>query len=568
MKLTKRGYMVCLIAAILSFQVGISHALLTDEKNGKWNLIGKIKPEATFRIADAPPNNPIPIKTGDLITQRNLLMMEFKHDLGNIWKDIELGYYCQGRAYYDSAWDYSIDALSNDELRQEYGYDNRDQIDKLKMDADVFMAYGDLTYGPLFTRFGRQVMAWGEMSTIRILDGTNPMDTSSLSVDLMERLVPVWLIRGNLAFDYVGPFESLSVEGYYINGQIDNTNGEEMIDGSPVHPPISGSPTGGSEVDIMAQFMASIAQVPDDLEDDRYGLKLGLMMGGLEFNFAYYRRYSSIPVAWIDVDGFRPGPIDAASLSPESFGEVFQGLNVVLGIDTVDVYGTSFNYHWNFIDTVVRGEAAISKGVPMMTPGGLDGVITAFEEAGNIQITGMGDMTIEELAGMFIRDLNEMGPLPFSLPGQTEKYDVWKFGIGFDKFMKVPFFNKEDFMFTLEYVGSKIMNFENNAIMKPWKAPWDDDQDVSFDTVWETEYSNTFVFITNTYYFNGNMNPQCVMMYEVEPKALTLMPSVSYTMGNIQYKVSLFITESGSYEGTMGMLDDRDEMTFSVTYDF
>jgi len=140
--------------------------------------------------------------------------------------------------------------------------------------------------------------------------------------------------------------------------------------------------------------------------------------------------------------------------------------------------------------------------------------------------------------------------------------------MGFDKWLKIPFLNSEDFMFTFEYVGTKTVDWEDRTIMQAWTEPWDDDQDGNYDAVWEEEYSNTFILITNTYYLHGNLTPQLVAMYEVEPIAIVLIPSLRYQWRDFQFDLSYFYTESYEYKGTLGMLDSRDEITISFTYNF
>ncbi len=566
----KPGYIVLVTLISICLYAGVSDALIDDKKHGKYKLIGKFKPQATFRTEDAPDNNPIPIEAGDMTSQRNLLMVEFKHDLGDIYNTLSMEYYLHVRGFYDSAWDYGSDALSDDDVRDAYLFDNRDQIENLQSDIDLFMAYFDLTWGSFFMRAGRQVMAWGEMSTIRILDGTNPMDTSSLAVDILERLIPLDMVRANLAFDFVGPFDSLSIEGYYVPGKIDSTYEKELIDGSPVHPTVGRDLKSDlddtSEILNMTKFKQIITQVDSDIDSDRYGIKLGLMLGSLEINFAYYRMYSDIPVASVNVDSLSDNiqidmqNLDFTNLMDSVLGD--EKLEVVLEREDVNVYGSSFNYHWDLIDTVIRGEVAIYKDQPKMTPGDINGLIKAF--APKIDMEGLG--TIDELIES-IGGIEGFGALPFTAD-EIATYDIWKYGIGFDKWLKIPFLNSEDFMFTFEYVGTKTVDWEDRTIMQAWTEPWDDDRDGNYDVVWEEEYSNTFVFITNTYYMHGNLTPQLVAMYEVEPIAIVLIPSLRYQWRDFQFDLSYFYTESYEYKGTLGMLDLRDEITISFTYNF
>jgi hypothetical protein len=157
--------------------------------------------------------------------------------------------------------------------------------------------------------------------------------------------------------------------------------------------------------------------------------------------------------------------------------------------------------------------------------------------------------------------------LPFTA-GEIPKYDVVKYGIGLDKWVKVSAISKEDILLTFEYVGSKTLDYKRHAIIQPWYAPWDDDHDGQYDTVWEPEYSNTFILIGRTNYLNGNLVPQMVSMYEVEPQALVLLPSVKYSWKKLDFELSYFFTVANGYEGTLGMLQDRDEVSFSITYNF
>lgn len=558
-----------LTLAVLLFHGRPSSALFMDKKHGRWNLIGKLKLEATFRTVDTPDNNPIPIEAGDLVTQRNLLFLEFRHDLGEVTNWLDLSYLLQGRFFYDGAWDYGPDVLTDDETRRYYLFDNRDQINDLKWDADLFQGYLNATSGPFFLRVGRQILSWGEMSTFRVLDGINPSDNSSLAVDLLERLIPLFMVRTNLAFDYVGPFSSISLGGYYIPGKVDNTNGEEIIDGSPIIPPVGRCTVEDIEdcsdpLDL-CKLQQNVTQVEDDFDADRYGVKLGVMFGGLDLSLAYYRAYSSRPVPFIDMDSFQPIYLTWGDVLGIDFcdpiGSLLQGqkLNVLLKIDKVDVYGGSFNYDWMLIDTVIRGEVAFHKNVPKMTPGNVRDMIAGM--GGKVHLPPPFDfVTVGDILANFSLGDLEDEVLPFS-SGQISTFDVLKYGIGFDKWMKVPPLSRQDFMFILEYVGSKILGYKENTILIPWTGP-------DGVTLYEPEYSNTIVFITSTSYLSGNLEPRLVVMYEFEPKALALIPSLKYTWGNLDFGVSYFHTISDSYVGNLGMLESRNEVSLKFTFNF
>ena len=562
MKRGKHVALICLACFFTLCRPSPSTALFSGDFHGQWNLIGKIKAEATVRTSTTPDNNPIPIEAWDMTSQRNLLFLEFRHDLGDVTKWLEISYYLQGRAFYDGVWDYGPSIFSSDAERKKYLLDNRDQINDLKWDADLFIGYLDVTSGPFFMRVGRQVMSWGEMSTLRVMDAINPTDNSSLSVDLLERLVPLFMVRTNLAFDNVGPFDSVSIQGYFVPGDIDNTSGEDIMDGSPMLPPIGRDRPG----DFLSTLKLVSDVVEDDLTSNRYGAKLGLMVKGFDLSFAYFRTYSDQPVPNLDISAFNPVYLTPAYLRTFPISNLgllsaldwvlgHQKLKVLLDIEPVDIYGGSFNYYVGLIDTVVRGEVALYKNVPKMTAGS----VTTLAEglAQKIIIPGCGSLA--PVIPLLPPSLTSM-VLPFST-GNIATFDVLKYGLGFDKWMKVPPLNRDDFLFILEYVGSWTTDYRKNTILKPWYEPND-------DVIYEKEFSNTFVLITNTNYLNGNLTPQLVAMFELEPKALSLIPSVRYEWRNVQFEGSYMFTISDNYNGNLGMLETRNEVSLSVTYNF
>lgn len=553
------------------FLPDVCDALLSDKKHGTWSLIGKVKAQATFRTVDAPDNNPVPIKAGDLINQRNLLLIEFKHNLGRILPKPDIDYYLQMRAYYDSVWDIGPDIFSDNDTRREYLFDNRDQIDHLKKDIDLFLGYMDITYGPFFTRFGRQIISWGEMSTKRILDGANPLDTTaSLAVDLLERMVPLFMVRSNLTFDNVGPFSSIGVEGYFVPGCIENKNGEDMIDGSAVFPPIGRN----TQADLdnpfsMSSLMQIVEQVPDDIDSDRFGVKLNMMISGLDLNFAYYRTFSDMPVPFLDIDAFQPihltwphigGIIGTLINDPRNFWNAFLGdqkLKVLLTYENVDVYGGSFNYYWDLIDTVIRGEMALYKNVPKITPGSIGDLVTGLGK--KVYLPG-DKLTLGNLiSGIDFNDFFGDMTLPFT-SGSISTFDVLKYGIAIDKNIVTPLNRKKEFMVMVEYVGSKILGYEKDAIIYPWQGP-------NGETLYEPEYTHDFIVIARTDYLKGQVTPQLTLFYEVVPRALVLIPSVTVTKGPWRFECTYMHTIANSYEQE-GFLATRNEAFIALSYNF
>jgi len=383
-------------------------------------------------------------------------------------------------------------------------------------------------------------------------------------VDLLERRIPLFMVRSNLAFESVGPFSSIALEGYYIPGCIENRNGETIIDGSPILPPVGRNTVEDLEDPLsIASLMQITEQVEDDFNEDRFGVRLGMMIKGLDLNFCYSRMYSSIPVPFIDIDGFDPihlswGDILGIDID-DPFGSILgdQKLDVILKLDKVDVFGGFFNYYWGLIDTVIRGEFGFFKNVPKMTPGSVRDMI---EGLGSKVFLPVGRVSLADiLANVSLGEIeNEI--LPFT-SGSLTTFDVLRYGIGLDKFMKIPALSREDFILILEYVGSKTLGYKENAILIPWEGP-------NGEVLYEPEYSNTLVFIGSTNYFNGNLTPRLVLMYEFEPSAFVISPRLTYDWRTLQFGIAYFHTFSDNYLGNLGMLESRNELSFNFTWNF
>ena len=117
-------------------------------------------------------------------------------------------------------------ATQRHRLRQVASYRNR-----------LFQVYGDLEWGPIFMRVGRQNLVWGETDVFRLLDNINPLDDSfgGFFIDLDERRVPLNMVRASAFLGTIGPLDQAFLEGYVA---VDNT--VAFIPGTP-----SGSPWAG-----------------------------------------------------------------------------------------------------------------------------------------------------------------------------------------------------------------------------------------------------------------------------------------------------------------------------------
>ncbi len=458
-------------------------------KSGKFRMQGKIQVMGVMRTSDSADTTPVPIESGDLIQQRNTLMLEIRHNLGEV-KGIELGYYLLPRVYYDGIWDYGPDVFSDENLRRdEYGLTNTEQISDEKWDAEIFHGYLDINRDSSYMRLGRQVFQWGEMTTLRILDACIPTDNQSIAVDLEERLYPLWLARvGHSMFD-LGPFSTASIEGYYVPGAIEDDYGEETIMGSYIMPPIgrnNPSPPGG--------------YVKNETDDDRYGVRLGFTLGELGIYLAHFNKYYDSP-------------------SPVLYQDDY---HVEMVIDTIDVYGGSFNYYTPMLDIVIRGEYGL------------------FLDEGRTVAHSLSHAT----------SLDELST-----------FDIHRYGVAIDKNIPLRWLNPyKDIRTTLEYIGSTIKDHDDQMTY-PWLDP------DTGERVYVDENANQLVLVLNTEYANESLVPTLVFIYDIGPKTFLVVPKIEYKINYFTVSASYRHVESDTYQN-MGFLQNDNEFSLKLTYFF
>ena len=506
-----------LTGGLLLCQAAPCRAIYANKSN-TFLIQGKFNTRATWRTADTPETNMIPIRAGDLVQHRSTLMIDLKHHLGEIIPVTTVSYYLQGRGFYDGVWDYGPSAFSDDRTRWLYGLSNREEIDEEKWDVELFQGYLDLNWGGFSLRIGKQALSWGEMSVLRIFDGSNPLDNQSVGVDLEERILPLGMAKLVFATYDLGFLESASFEGYYVPA-FENYNGEKIIAGSAIMPPIGRYSPANPFPPLPAENV--------EIREPRYGIRIGGIFRELQMNLGYYRKYG---------DSANP----RLRTSPQYLG--LPSLNVVnmpdaveMVTDVVDVFGGTFNYYWMDLDIVVRGEFGFFKDEPMKVEG-----------------------------------VNNPVPDPPPAPGQPPnfhngmipQFDVMRYGLGFDKNVRISFLNSnKDFTLKFEYVGAVILHFDEKIL---WG--WDDPD--TGETLYKDKYSNQLVFIASNDWFRGNVEMNFTLIYDIEVAALMLMPKVTLSRhGNAEFSVGYRYTHAATYKG-MGYLQDANEVQVGFSYFF
>ena len=210
---------------------------------------------------------------GNIIQNRYFLEMKWNHDLLDWWSDVlpqsvtTFKYNLTYRGEYEGIYDFGPSAYKNNlESRQELEEALRQsptfqpaQLESIQFSLSrqrqrlrnvasyrnrLFQAFVDWEQGPVFLRFGRQNLVWGETDVFRLLDNINPIDNGfgGFFIDLDERRVPLNMLRGSVSLGTLGPLDQAFFEGY---AAMDNTVAfiPGAPRGSPWAPPL-GPPTG------------------------------------------------------------------------------------------------------------------------------------------------------------------------------------------------------------------------------------------------------------------------------------------------------------------------------------
>ncbi len=261
------------------FSVGVTAVLLSattvwgfffDDRR-EIGLSGFAYTRAVIATQDGLGNQQTTYEAGNLVSHRNFLTLEWRHNINRIVREIPtigplfqfldwdaFDYYLNLRVEYDAALAYGPNKMKRmmggtrlfapylDDRNTATPFDglyytpfprapwpagraaadypgdaqalsNRRWHRKLrKPNTRLFEWYFNITKGPLFIRIGRQNLSWGETDAFRLLDQINPLDNSfgGFLTALDERRVPLNMLRAQWSFGTVGPIQDLTLEGF------------------------------------------------------------------------------------------------------------------------------------------------------------------------------------------------------------------------------------------------------------------------------------------------------------------------------------------------------------------
>ena len=523
----------------------------------------KAEARVTFRLQDAEKNGysyPRDVKVGDLVQWRNLALIEINHDLRTLTKDLGIlcpleklkirsKYHIVGRFMYEALYDVGSDGF------KAVSDNDKENIDDFKQAYDMWEFYFDFSRGPWFLRIGRQILAWGETDIFRLLDGINPLDNTfgGPFEDLDDRRIPLWMLRGSYNLGSLGPFYSLSIEGFWVPGTWDSKVAPWAPFGTPYMAP-------DPEVSVYNRLFVN--PPAKETSNSRWGGRLQWVFGtDMNCSVAHYKSFMDLGTPYFVLA--EPVPEGSPLLD-------FSALQINVEYPPVQVTGGSMTYWESMTNIVFRGEIAQFWDEPLV------------EVSKNMRplladYIPLPPLALDALAVHAGEDARSFGffGIPLSpKSGNIAKRDVLRWMLGFDKQIWMRKLNKESMFFTsFQYFGQWIQNYQDDTVL-PCAIP---DRFVpgtvnsltgepvpnylDFPKIGRTEHIFTALITTN--YRKGCLIPQMAAAYDLSGVWL-LLPSIEFIREPFRFGIQ-YAGIVGNYT-SYGLFRDRDQVSFTIGY--
>jgi hypothetical protein len=516
-----------------------SWAVYIDD-NKTLQFIAKAQARASIRLNDAEGFTFPDVRTGDLVQQRNLILLEVNHDLSVLKHSVDILYPLKalkidakyrlvGRFMYEGVYDYGPQMFQDVKER------DKENITKFSQQYDLWEFYFDFSRGPWFLRIGKQNLAWGETDMFRLLDYINPLDNTfgGSFEDLDDRRIPLWMLRGNYDLGRLGPIASLMVEGFWVPGGLDARV-------APIAP--LGTPYAGPLPVEFESFLR--VYTPDKtLSNSRWGVKLqGLVGTSLNLSVAHYKTFLDTPAARFVVTEDVPLLLD------------LDVLNFELSYPSVQITGGSMSYWEPNTDSIIRAEVALFWDEPVVIPE--ENFATFFGPVIPLP-PGVIDL-VSEIVGVDLGALGVTGIPVNPQSGVITKKNIFRYMIGLDKQVWLRALNRRStFTLSFQYFGQWIPDYDDRLVQAIPLYPSLTD----YPKVYELE--QLFTGLVTTTYLNGTLFPQLALGYDVRG-AFLVLAAVNYVWDPFRFGIQYAGIE-GNFTN-FGIFRDRDQVSFLITY--
>jgi len=432
--------------------------------------------------------------------------------------------------------------------------DVKDGRSELRDDAvhrsRLFQAYLEADFGSnLWLRFGRQIVAWGETDSFRLLDNINPIDNSfgGFLVPLDERRVPLDMLRAQYRIGDLGPLHEMFLEAYAsIDDKVGYAPG--VPKGSPWALPNSGEPSPLSQTIIESPAR--------NFEDMRGGGRVVFNAMDATFSLSHYYTYLDRPAVQVLMNpegGFPTRTFDDGYstryvLTPERTQISGASTTFPVPMDLARMIRLSGQ-------PIVRSEIAYFVDEPRYRQSEIDPFVVYRSPGTRTEGNRRTGDSINFVLGLdfnqFIRPLNSRQSFFISTQffykhlidaADREPIPFGRFKVTDGEVLPIPQYFTQ---------GQGLGEF------------------YATEPVFVKEPTDQFLqtLLVTTSYMSGKVNPQLTMFYDWGG-AFVFQPGVTFLNDPFRFTVDYTLIEASTLKGGSGvsLLRDRDNVQFRIEY--
>jgi hypothetical protein len=572
------------LAAIIVFSIAKTATAIYLDENQSISLRTRVYTQGAIRTEGSYDDTTPSVKVGQLIQHRNFFNPELDAKLSSYttWMRDQRGllrviapdsldFRLAAWGFYDGIYDYGTqqfdqqrhktrtiftqatsleDVLTGNDDRQNpteiYGHQRRVN--------ELYLSY---TKGPLFIRFGRQAISWGESDTIALLDANNPFDLTlgipGVFEDLDEARIPLWTLRTSYAlFDTLGPLSSGFVEAYWVPGDIDNNTATvplaTLSPYSPPRPDPAANP--GLQLLIGNGSFVLVDHIPShSMGNSRWGVRTETVVAREYTVSAWiYTTFPNIPVPRI------VGQTYAYAGAPTTF-------MVETVHQLVPVIGLSNAFFFAPLNGILRMEAEYFNHEPAFIPD----KNLLVSELGAGKLTKIGYCT-DPKTGKQVPCSRVPGALPQG--GTVPHADFLRWELGYDRFFFFrPFNPTNSFSWVTAFVGSYNLDetsqkdFRQDGQQKPG----------TYSGIVTTgdfvQLPKVDMFVQShitTDYLHGRLTPGVTGIFNALG-TFVVATQLTYRWSDSMIFDAYYTTIGGAFSGS-GFFRDRDQVALRATY--
>jgi hypothetical protein len=442
----------------------------------------------------------------------------------------------------------------------------------------LFQAFIEADAGPLWFRFGRQILAWGETDAFRLMDNINPLDNSfgGFLIPLDERRVPLDMLRASYQLPEIPyiPFFDAYLEGF---AAIDNA-----VSINPGIP--NGSPWQLPNFLPSAALKTTKEIPPANFTHTRGGVQFKFStplwpLDDAQIGLAQYWTYLDTPA----VQTFVQGDPNTGRFFPlaiqQGTAQNFLAL-AVQSLPSTSITGASMTSsipaeYVRYIglsgEPILRTELAYFNREARFTQSQLDPFVYALGNCGSGgRLTGNGFCT-----------------------GGRRTGDSWNFALGFDLNQFIRWVNPNQSVFITtqffykhlngaaqrkvipavgNYVPGQPVLFDGEVLPVPAYNQSPDSRGIPTSAAQSVfihqpvdQFLNTLLIATS--YMSGQVTPSLGVFYDWGG-AVVAQPSITLTRDPFRFTMSYSYLYASELKGGSGisLLRDRDNVLFQLEY--